>query len=43
VIGIVWGRNQRGKTLEEIEAEQGWTSDGTRFDEAEALRTAAHR
>ena len=43
VIGIVWGRNQRGKTLEEIEAEQGWTSNGARFDEAEALRTAARR
>lgn len=41
VIGIVWGRNQRGKTLEEIEVEQGWTSEGVRFDEEEALREAA--
>lgn len=41
VIGIVWGRNQRGKTLEEIEVEQGWTSEGARFDEEEALREAA--
>lgn len=41
VIGIVWGRNQRGKTLEEIEVEQGWASEGARFDEEEALREAA--
>ena len=41
VIGIVWSRNQRGKTLEEIEVEQGWASEGARFDEEEALREAA--
>lgn len=41
VIGIVWSRNQRGKTLEEIEVEQGWASEGARFDEEEALRAAA--
>lgn len=41
VIGIVWSRNLRGKTLEEIEVEQGWASEGARFDEEEALREAA--
>ncbi len=41
VIGIVWGRNRRGKTLEEIELEQGWTSEDAGFDETEALRAAA--
>ncbi|MPY82066.1 MAG: MFS transporter [Actinophytocola sp.] len=41
VIGIVWSRNQRGKTLEEIEVEQGWASEGARFDEEEALHEAA--
>lgn len=43
VIGIVWGRNRRGKTLEEIEIEQGWSSEGMPFDETQVLREAASR
>jgi MFS transporter, SP family, inositol transporter len=38
VIGVVWGRNLRGETLEQIEADSGWSSDATPFDEKQALR-----
>jgi MFS transporter, SP family, inositol transporter len=39
VVGIVWGRNRRGQTLEEIEHLQGWSTDHTPVDESQVLGT----
>jgi MFS transporter, SP family, inositol transporter len=43
VIGIVWGRNRRGQTLEEIEHLQGWSTGHTPFDESQVFSTARVR
>jgi MFS transporter, SP family, inositol transporter len=43
VIGIAWGRNRVGRTLEEIEVEQGWASEGTTLDESQAVPAATSK